>query len=391
MTNFSFVGKIPASKSILNRLLVIQSFQPRLQIHGDSDCDDVVLMKHGLKSLLVGEPVECGQAGTVLRFLALRASRLKGRHVLKGHESLFARPQQELVKILGQLGVLVEIEKNQIVVSGDGWRPQGDTLHVPVERSSQFVSGVLLNSWDLPFDLFVTLGRQKVSEGYWKMTQKICEGLGLHMERWEQDFRVKRGQTVSVFEATAEVDMSSAFSLAAAAAVGGQVTLLDFPATSLQPDFVFVNVLQSMGVPARLEAGHLKVSRAERLLGLNMDLKSCPDLFPSLCVLCALAEGESELSGAPHLQFKESDRLAHVVELVRWMGRSIERTEGGVKILGAPVLPRSERLHFDPQGDHRLAMAAALLRFAGYDVEIREPAVVRKSFPGFWQALGWRT
>jgi 3-phosphoshikimate 1-carboxyvinyltransferase len=388
-TGISFVGRIPASKSILNRLLIIQSYQSGLQIVGDSDCDDVVLMKAGLQSLLEGKPMECGQAGTVLRFLALRASRVPGKHILRGHATLMARPQQELVKILGQLGVQVTLEKDQLIVDGDGWRPQGDTLHVPVERSSQFVSGVLLNSWQLPFDLYVTLGHQRVSEGYWKMTQKMCETMGLGIDRWDQDFRVMREQSVLPVKFQAEVDMSSAFSLAAVAAIKGSVTLLDFPRSSIQPDFVFLNILQTMGVPARNESGTLKVSTAEKLLGISVDLKSSPDLFPSLCVLCALAEGESELYGAPHLQFKESNRLEHLVNLVRFMGREIEPTDSGVKIRGPKPAPTLDLLRFDPQGDHRLAMAASILRFAGYNIEILHPEVVTKSFPGFWQALGW--
>ncbi|MCB0351832.1 MAG: 3-phosphoshikimate 1-carboxyvinyltransferase, partial [Bdellovibrionales bacterium] len=81
MNNFNFSGELPASKSIMNRALIAGSYNPNLKILGDSNCDDVRLMKNGLRSLVTGQPIDCGHAGTVLRFLALRASRIPGRHV----------------------------------------------------------------------------------------------------------------------------------------------------------------------------------------------------------------------------------------------------------------------------------------------------------------------
>jgi 3-phosphoshikimate 1-carboxyvinyltransferase len=145
----SFIGHVPASKSILNRALILQSFERDLKIYGVSDSDDVVKMKPGIKALKDQAMIDCGEGGTVLRFLALRASREKGRHKLTGSARLINRPQEELVKILSQLGVTAKFEKNSLAIESDGWRPQGDTLHVPSHRSSQFASAVLLNAWEL--------------------------------------------------------------------------------------------------------------------------------------------------------------------------------------------------------------------------------------------------
>lgn len=107
----SFIGHVPASKSILNRALILQSFGPDLKIYGVSDSDDVVKMKAGIKALKDQAIIDCGEGGTVLRFLALRASREKGRHKLTGSARLINRPQEELVKILSQLGVTAKFEK----------------------------------------------------------------------------------------------------------------------------------------------------------------------------------------------------------------------------------------------------------------------------------------
>src|SRR6516225_10169716 len=148
----SFIGYVPASKSILNRALILQSFGPDLKIYGVSDSDDVVKMKAGIKALKDQAMIDCGEGGTVLRFLALRASREKGRHKLTGSARLINRPQEELVKILSQLGVTAKFEKNSLAIESDGWRPQSDTLHVPSHRSSQFASAVLLTPGGLQLD-----------------------------------------------------------------------------------------------------------------------------------------------------------------------------------------------------------------------------------------------
>jgi 3-phosphoshikimate 1-carboxyvinyltransferase len=210
--------------------LILQSFERDLKIYGVSDSDDVVKMKAGIKALKDQAMIDCGEGGTVLRFLALRASREKGRHKLTGSARLINRPQEELVKILSQLGVTAKFEKNSLAIESDGWRPQGDTLHVPSHRSSQFASAVLLNAWELPFDLYVSPVGAGVSEGYWRMTQKLVTDAGMKLDRWDHHFRIPARQKISATSLTVGPDMSSAFALAAAAAVGGSMTLLDFPA-----------------------------------------------------------------------------------------------------------------------------------------------------------------
>lgn len=389
MKPFAFVGRIHASKSILNRLLLVQSYSTEVRVIGDSDADDVSLMKQGLANLGIGEQIDCGAAGTVFRFLALRASRIPGKHLLVGTPRLMARPHEELLRIFRQLGVTAEFTSKGFEIESEGWRPQGDTLQVSGRESSQFLSGVLLNAWNLPFDLYVSTGGGRVSEGYWKMSQALAQKLGMKIDFWDGDFRVSRAQKPSDITMTAEIDMSSAFALAAVAAVNGKITLTDFPDQSLQPDSIFVTVLRAMGVNAAVTHGQLRVEKAPRLNGIAFDLKSAPDLFPVLAALCALAHGDSDLFGAPHLVHKESNRIEQIGKLLSMTGRQFEITEGGVKIFG-PVMPIAEDLReVDPADDHRMAFAAAVLQAAGYRLKIKNPEVVAKSFPEFWSLLGW--
>lgn len=374
---------------MMNRALLAQSFNPYLKIDGDSECDDVQKMEAAVKALHQGEEINAGAAGTVLRFMALRASRQPGRHVLRGEKRLFQRPQQELVKILGQLSVQAQLKEDSLIIEGSGWKLQGDTLLVPAERSSQFATAVLLSAWELPFDLFVSRGQSKVSEGYWRMSVEMARSLGMHIDFWDGDFRVPKGQNIRATEIPMEIDMSSAFALSAVAAVSGRATLLDFPEKSLQPDAAFVQILSRMGIPIRPDGGKLIVEKAAKLNGIAVNLKSTPDLFPVLAALCALAYGESDLFGAPHLIHKESDRLGKMVEWLKQAGREVLVKEDGVVIRGEePATPKGV-LHFDCEQDHRLAFAAAVFMAAGFEVEIENRHVVDKSFPEFWNILGW--
>lgn len=387
-TPFSFIGRLSASKSILNRLLIAQSYASDLEISAQSACDDVQLMRAALASLSQKKVMQAGSAGTVLRFMALRASREPGRHSIEGSERLFQRPQDELIKILRQLGVRAELTKSALVMESEGWKLQGDTLLVPADRSSQFASSILLNSWNLPFDLYVALGPQKVSEGYWRMTIRLMQSLGLRIDFWDNDFRVPKQQAIRVNRMNCEIDLSSAFVIAALAAVNGRASLLDFPSDSLQPDAAFVDILRSMGASLAHEGSVLKIEKARHLGGVRVNLKNSPDLFPILAVLCGLAEGESELYGAPHLAYKESNRLVRMAEILRAMGRKVHLEEGALHISG-PIQHSKKEIVVDTDQDHRIAFAGAVLKAGGYPVKIVEPNVVEKSFPDFWRIIGW--
>lgn len=382
------MGRLAASKSLLNRMLLARSYFPDLNIVGESDAEDVTRMRSALTALAEGREVDAGSAGTVLRFMALRASRQPGHHRIIGSRRLFERPQDELLKILRQLGAETRLDSNAIEIRTSGWKMQGDTLLVPSSRSSQFATAVLLNSWDLPFDLFVSLGGRPISEGYWRMSVRLAQELGMRLDFWDGDFRVPRAQKVTASSIAAEIDMSSAFALAAVAAVSGHATILEFPEKSLQPDAIFTEVLARMGVPLRREGGILKVDRAARLNGVSVNLSSAPDLFPVLAALASLADGESEFYGAPQLVHKESNRLRQMAIAIRKLGREVIERDDGLKILAGPA-PRATSLRFDTDQDHRLAFAAAVWKASGLNIEIEHPEVVRKSFPEFWSVMPW--
>lgn len=398
---FHYRGSIPASKSILNRLLIIQSFSQNLQIIGDSDADDVVKMRAGLKHVLRGEPADCGAAGTTLRFLALRASRLTGTHHLSGSLRLFERPQSELARLLTQLACEAEIRLQRLTVRGQGWqKPEGEIL-IDRSVSSQFASAVLLSAWQLDFDLRVRLSGPPVSESFLAMTIELLRRAGMAIGQ-ERDpsgdllCLVRAGQEVRSHSLLAEPDASSAFAVVAAGvARSGVVEIEKWPRESLQPDAIFPDLLESMNCKVEMigsEDHSQTLLRVERVVGsqlnpLEFNLRDAPDLFPVLAVLCSVANGRSKLFGAPHLAHKESDRIGKTAELIKSLGRKVKVLADGLEIEGRGDASFPARFRFATDHDHRLAMAAAVAQAAGADLEIQEPKVVDKSFPGFWQAI----
>ncbi len=410
---FHFRGSIPASKSILNRLLIIQSFAPALSIIGDSDADDVVKMKAGLRHVMRNEPADCGAAGTTLRFLSLRASRVAGTHHLSGSLRLFERPQSEISRLLTQLDCEAEIRLQRLTVRGQGWQTPETEVVIDRSVSSQFASALFLNAWGLDFDLQVRFVGAAVSQSYFEMTIELLRRSGMKIEKLKPAVGDAEGDAVYVIKAKSEVtasslvtepDASSAFAVAATGvARSGIVELENWPSNSLQPDAVFPDLLRQMGCETTLTTVNdlqtLRIMRAvkSKLKPLDFDLRDAPDLFPVLAVLCALADGRSRLFNAPQLAHKESNRIGKMAELIKNLGRKVKVLPDGLEIDGREVADSGSgsgsgfgfgpRFRYSTDHDHRLAMAAAVAQAAGADLEILEPKVVDKSFPGFWEAI----
>jgi 3-phosphoshikimate 1-carboxyvinyltransferase len=388
---FSFDGEVASSKSLMNRALIAASYKPELKIIGFSDCDDVRLMRQGILDLFQGRPVNCGHAGTVLRFLAVRASRLPGRHVITGSERLLSRPQEELLPIFGQLGVDSELFPNRLGVYSKGWRLIVDGLQINAQRSSQFASAVILNAWGLKFPLHFHVSRRVVSEGYLRMTIEVVRRLGMRIEDRGAEFFIPANQEVTASEYRVEPDVSSVFAVAALAVVAGQARVRGFPIKSLQPDAVFVRILKEMGALIRLEPqagsqdqwGDLLVKKSPRLCGVNVNIEKSPDLLPVLGVLCALADSPSRIEGVGHLQFKESSRVEKTRELLELMGARVTTTESSVTIEPQAGVRSTSAVVYDVDLDHRMAMAATVARSAGFEIHPSDMGVVTKSFPEF--------
>lgn len=402
--NFNFLGAVPASKSLFNRALIIQSHAPSVHLHGDTHADDVLLMRSALAKFNESKPsvpieMNCGAAGTVLRFLSFRVSRTPGIYRLIGTQRLLSRLPEEHKRVLLQLGCEVEWQKDVVVIRSWGWKPSGDAIHVPAEDSSQLVSGVLLNCWKLEQPLLLILPKRMSSVGYLTMTEEITKRFGLRLEQRGQEIFVPANQSVIPSSYTIEPDMSCAFAVAAFAILFGRADLLSIPRgsagqiDSLQPDARFFEIIRSMGatVDANPDNRITIIKPEASLKPVEVDLNSAPDLFPVLAILCSQCDGESVLKNISHLKHKESDRIKKTTELLARMNIKFELAQDQLRISGSPSSrsqPHQNFFYFDPDHDHRMAMAAALAKRIGYRLEIVNPDCVQKSFPEFWAIAG---
>lgn len=383
MTEFLFRGEIPASKSIYNRALVAADYFPKLKLLGFSQSEDVLHMRSGLEQLHQNRPIECGDGGTTFRFLALRASRVPGQHVLRGSKRLMSRPHQTLMQIFEQLGVKAQLGFEELVINSRGWQKPPNSLKLSLAESSQFASGVFLNAWNLDFSLEYRIEEDQHSRSYLDLTFTFLKDLGMQVE----PLLIPAGQTIERDHFRVESDLSSAFSVAAVGALVAPVELLNFPYSSHQPDLIFVEALEKMGVTLQRTPSSLIVRPGAELKALNLDLAQSPDLFPVMSVLCAFARGRSDLYGAPQLVAKESNRIVKVAELLKLMGVRCEIKADGMIIHGEESF-QARKFSFDPDQDHRMAMAAGVAQLKGHDIHILNPTCLNKSFPEFFAWMG---
>lgn len=390
--SFKYQGVIPASKSIMNRALICSSYQEGLQLEGSSSCDDVIKMINAVTLLKTKNSLaeyDCGAAGTVLRFLSLRLSRIPGKHILKGTERLLQRPQQDLLDLFKRLGVNYELSKNHMILESKGWQNISEPILVQRNVSSQFASGLILNAWQLNQDLKLDMIGEPMSEGYLEMTLKLVESLGMNIQKSGTQLTIKANSQINKKNYQVESDLSSLFAVAAFAVLNGKAQFDHFPIPSLQPDSEFLDFFKKMNIPFELENGSLKIFPTKNFKGLEANLKSCPDLFPVLAVLCSFASTPSRLHGAPQLIHKESNRIAKVAELLNALGVKNEPQADGMIIHPqANNIQQVKSFEYDTDHDHRLAFASALVLSQKVPITIKFPEVVSKSFPEFWQVVG---
>ncbi len=388
---FKFQGSLSASKSWMNRALITQHFNSEIKIEGQSDSDDVRVLRQAIGAIHSTSQFDLGQGGTSLRFFAFLISRYPGEWFLHGHSRLLARPQNEIKEFLNQLGVQVQFETDHIKINSTGWKI-AQPLRCQAENSSQFLSGIALSAWDLNSDLVIHIKKPITSIDYFKMTLQLLQMMGMEMSMSEDEESIElviyKGQKPHAQSLQAELDISSAFALIAAGVIDGSVEITNWNSETLQPDIAFLEIFKKMGIQVDTNTHSLKIKKHNNWKACEVNLNSSPDLFPVLSVLCALAKGESKLYGAEQLRFKESNRIEKTKELLDLVGIKCEVLPDGIIIQGQSSTADKKILkRFNPDDDHRMAMAAGLLKLAGFNIEVQNPQVVNKSYPQFFQHI----
>jgi 3-phosphoshikimate 1-carboxyvinyltransferase len=335
--------------------------------------------------------LDCGNAGTVLRFLTAALAALPGDWRLDGTPRLRQRPVGPLVEALRQLGAEVEFlgEPGYPPLRLRGGTLRGGRARLRAGESSQYLSALLMAGLRAAGVTEIEV-ESLTSAPYVELTLAAIERCGGRVERRAPGrFRVVPGLT-GAETVRVEGDFSAAcYPAAAAALTGGRVELLGLEADSAQGDRAFFELLVRMGAGVRPLGEAIEVTGGGRLSAIDADLSSMPDQVPTLAALAPFAAGTTRIRNVAHLRIKESDRLAAMAGELRRLGAEAAEEGDGLTIRGtwSAAPPPAAPVVVDPRGDHRIAMSLALVGLRRPATAVRDPEVVSKSYPDFWRDL----
>lgn len=336
-----------------------------------------------------GARVDCGLAGTVLRFVPPLAALSAAVVTFDGDEQARARPIAPLLDALRGLGVQIDGAGLPFRVHGTG-SVAGGTVAIDASASSQFVSGLLLSAASFAEGLTVQhSGAALPSAPHIAMTVAMLRQAGVDVDdsvpyRW----RVAPG-AVKARRWDVEPDLTNAVAFLAAAVVsGGTVRITGWPADSVQPAADILRILRQLSAVVSHNDSMLEVRGPAAYRGFDVDLRDVGELTPSVAALAALATpgSVSRLTGIAHLRGHETDRLAALSAEINRLGGDCRETSDGLVITATPLRPGRWRAY----ADHRMAMAGAIvgLRVAGVEVDdIGATTKTLPEFPRLWAEM----
>jgi 3-phosphoshikimate 1-carboxyvinyltransferase len=328
--------------------------------------------------------IDCGLAGTVMRFVPPLAALRNGISVFDGDPHARNRPMGTIIEALKALGVAVAAEDGStpaslpFEVAGTG-EVRGGHLIIDASATSQFVSALLLVGARFTEGLHLEhVGKPVPSLDHINMTVAVLRGVGVSVDDSVPNHWVVAPGTIRAFDQRIEQDLSNAGPfLAAALASGGTVRIPNWPAQTTQVGDLWRTILADMGATVSLADGVLTVTGGAEIKGA--DFAETSELAPTVAALCALASGPSRLTGIAHLRGHETDRLAALVTEINRLGGDAEETSDGLVI-------RPAKLHagvVHSYADHRMATAGAILGLAVEGIEVEDIATTAKTMPDF--------
>jgi len=397
---------VPGSKSQTNRALVLAGLaaaqsQGTSTISGALRSRDTDLMIGALRALglrvdgtgpeltvggrIVPGPnarVDCGLAGTVLRFVPPLAALADAPVDFDGDDQARIRPIAPLLDALRGLGVRIDGTGLPFRVQGSG-SVAGGTVAIDASASSQFVSGLLLCAASFTEGLTVQhTGSALPSAPHIAMTVSMLREAGVDVDdsvgnRWQ----VRPG-AVAARHWDVEPDLTNAVAfLAAAAVTGGIVRITGWPATSVQPADNILAIFDRLNAVVTRTDSSLEVGGPASYDGFDVDLRAVGELTPSVAALAALATpgSVSRLTGIAHLRGHETDRLAALRTEINRLGGNCQETPDGLVITATPLKPGTWRAY----ADHRMAMAGAIVGLRVPEVQVDDIAATTKTLPEF--------
>ncbi|MBN8476126.1 bifunctional 3-phosphoshikimate 1-carboxyvinyltransferase/cytidylate kinase [Sulfuritalea sp.] len=415
LTHASGIVRLPGSKSISNRMLLLAALaQGTTEIRDLLDSDDTQVMLEALRKVGVGVtalggnawrvdgcgglfPVKdadlfMGNAGTAIRPLTAALALSGGSYRLSGVPRMHERPIGDLVDGLRQIGADLRYAGN------DGFpplsiHPAAVNLGAPIrlrgDVSSQFLTALLMA---LPLTgqrAVIEMTTELISKPYIEITLNLMARFGVRVERDEwRRFTIAAGQSYrSPGILHVEGDASSAsYFLAAGAIGGGPVRVEGIGKDSIQGDVRFADELEKLG--ATITWGNNWIEAAAprgKLKAFDLDLNHIPDAAMTLAVAALFADGPCRLRNIASWRVKETDRIAAMATELRKLGATVEEGADYLAVSPAPTFIAAAAI--DTYDDHRMAMCFSLAALAGVTVSINDPQCVNKTFPGYFDAF----
>ncbi len=392
-SSFSSVKiSLPTSKSIANRLLIIQACCNRgVAFEAYSDSGDTVLLSRILNNL--NPDINAEDAGTVFRFLTAYLSLIPGTWNLTGTQRMCERPIEPLVEALKELGA-------DITYSGKpgfpplqikGKRLQGGNVELDASMSSQFVSALLMIAPMMLDGLRIRFANEPASKPYIRMTIDLMQKMGAEVQWKENTILVLPGK-YNCIEQKVEKDWSSAAFWFEICALSKSITIdiPDLTLDSIQGDAALAEIMKQFNVKVTAVDSGLRIEKFQSLSQneiVKVDCSNIPDLVPSLVCTCAGLCVEAFFSGVRILRLKESDRiLALQMELKKLsVAMSYDEHQDILHLKQGTIKPISGILN--SHNDHRIAMALAPLSLVCGPITLDDGDVVAKSYPEYWNHL----
>jgi 3-phosphoshikimate 1-carboxyvinyltransferase len=347
----------------------------------------------------------CRESATTLRFMTAIGALVPGRSHLVGGPSLSRRPVKSLVEALQKLKVRCTMEgKTTPPVTVEGGTPFGGATELPGNISSQFISALLLVAPFAEKEVSIRLTTALTSKPYLLMTLRCLRKFGINVRTGFDKFIIAR-QSYQPARFEVEGDWSSASYFLALGAVSEGIEVTNLSTASLQGDRVILDFLRNMGAQVRVAGNSVTVMKAD-LKAIHADLSDCIDLLPTMAILAALANGQSEFTGIERARIKESNRVAAIKDGLVKMDIPVTEEQNRLTITGlatreparegeeeeseagpSPETAAPKIITLDSRGDHRIAMAFGILGTAVGGITLDGAESVAKTFPDFWETL----
>ncbi len=355
--------------------------------------DDGTLTVEGFdgRPAVPSDVIDCANSGTTMRLVTAAAGLADGMSVITGDASLRSRPQGPLLGAIEALGGTAH------GTSGDGTAPlringpiTGGTVSIPGDVSSQYITALLMAGAITDEGIEVDLETELKSAPYVDITLEVLAAFEVDAEQTDDGFAVEGGQQYEPRGGSYAVpgDFSSISYPLAAGAIASEAGLTIRGAQpSAQGDTAIVDIVDRMGadVDWDREAGTIEVSAAP-LEGIEVSVADTPDLLPTIATLGAVADGETHITDAEHVRYKETDRVTAMAEELRTLGAETIEHEDALTIVGG----ESDLTGGTVNGrkDHRIIMALALAGLAADgETTIEGADHVDVSYPTFFEDL----